>query len=69
MMTDKLCDVDCTLVHETDLAWLVESDDTGKRAWVPKSMCEFAKTRETDSPPCEGVLTMSSWFATEKELV
>lgn len=55
-MTD-LVDLDCRVLHETDLALLILVGD--KKAWVPKSQCEL-----TD----EGI-TMPQWLAQDKELI
>ena len=51
-------EISAELVHETDLAWLI--DDGGKRHWLPKSQCEY-----------DGKVTFSvpGWMCVEKGLV
>lgn len=71
-MANKLCDVDCTLIHETDLAFLVTSDETGQKAWVPKAVAEFERTDQAHPdrrPPVDGTLTLPESWAIDKSLV
>lgn len=50
-------EINAELVHETDLAWLI--DDDGKRVWLPKSQCEYDG---------KVTFTVPEWMATEKGL-
>ena len=71
-MANKLCDVDCTLIHETDLAFLVTSDETGQKAWVPKAVAEFERADQGHphrQPPVDGRLTLPESWAIDKSLV
>lgn len=56
----NLVDVEATLVHETEKAYLLRPHGPGKEAWVPKSVVE----RNDD-----GTWTMPEPFATEKGLI
>lgn len=49
------------LKHETDMAWLLVSHETGEEAWVPKSVAEFYED--------DGEVTMPRWMAEEKGLL
>ena len=55
-----LVDVDVTLVHETELAYLVTTDGDAE-VWVPKSRCEY--------DPDAKQLTLKRSYAVEKGLV
>ena len=63
MKSAPLIDLDCDYVTETDKAILVVSHDTGKRAWVPKSQCEFVRRGD------EVRVTLPEEAAIDKELV
>ena len=39
-MKSDLIDIPARLVHETELAWLLDTGDK-KPVWIPKSACEF----------------------------
>lgn len=52
-----LVDIAVTLVHQTELAWLVDNGE--RQAWVPKSRGEFSG----------GILTLPERLATEKRLI
>ena len=56
----KLVTIDVTLVHQTDLAVLVESAETGRQGWVPKSVIELYE---------DGTATLPETMAAEKELI
>ena len=56
---NRMVDLDVTLLYETEAAYKVQSADTGKVAWVPKSQCELDN----------GCLTMPEWLAMDKSLV
>lgn len=58
-----IIEVGVVLDHETEKAWLVISQTTGKRAWVPKSIGEL-----TGEAPCYE-LQIPEWFANDKELI
>jgi hypothetical protein len=51
--------IDVILKHQTGSAYLVESVDTGKEAWVPKSVSEYA----------DGELQLKESLALEKGLI
>lgn|GEM_PF-5074176 len=54
-----IIDVEVTVKHQTEKAWLVESHNTGKSAWVAKSIGELdGKTMQ-----------LPEWIAEEKELI
>lgn len=55
----EIVDIEVTLEHATDKAWLVTSHITGKKAWIAFSMGELDN----------GTLTISTRIAEEKELV
>ena len=57
-MKSDLIDIPARLVHETELAWRLDTGDK-KPHWIPKSACEF--DGET--------LTLSEATALEKELI
>lgn len=50
-------EVNAELVHETELAYLI--DDDGKRHWLPKSKTEYDG---------KVTFTIPDWMATEKGL-
>lgn len=56
--------IDVRLVSETAKAYLVESTDTGKQSWVPKSAVELERTGHT---LCS--LQIEEELAIDKELV
>lgn len=56
---ERLADIEVTVKHQTEKAWLVYSHLTGKEAWVPKSVGELA----------DGVLTLPESYAQDKELI
>ena len=55
----KLVDIECTVQHETDSAYLVS--DGEHKVWVPKSQVEL----DEDT----GILTLPEWLAIDKGLV
>lgn len=55
--------VTCTLVRETDKAFLIEVNET--EYWIPKSQ---VSNQEVDEDTDECLLTMSAWIAKEKGL-
>ena len=60
----ELVDIEVTLQHQTEKAWLVRSCDTAKEAWVPKSVGEME--------PDKGlyyILTVPTDWAIDKGLV
>jgi hypothetical protein len=57
-MTQRLADIDAILVHETEKAYLLETDK-GK-GWVPKSVTEDNS---------DGTFTLPEELAIEKGLV
>lgn len=66
-MRSDLVDIDITLHHETEKAYLVSSDvSTPEKIWVPKSLCELDGG---DPPRKRGTLTLSQSLAEEKGLV
>lgn len=60
-MAKELVDLELTLMHETDKAYLVS--DGSKQNWLPKSMVEM------DSVGTQKVFIMPEWLAIEKGLV
>lgn len=54
----EIVDIEVTLVHQTDDAWLVTTDGAHK-AWIPKSVGELDGT----------TLTLPRSWAEDKELV
>lgn len=62
MSRNELIDIDVTLKHETERAWLVE-DDAGTEAWIAKSLGELSIDKDG-----KGTLTVPQWVAEEKEL-
>lgn len=54
-----LVDIPVTIKHQTAKAWLVYSHNTGKQAWVPKSVSEYDGE----------VLTIPEIMAEEKGLI
>ena len=48
---------------------MVKGADTGRTAWAPKLVCEFARNESDDGMPAEGVLTLPENWAVDKELV
>jgi hypothetical protein len=63
LKSEPKIEVDCDYVTETDKAILVVSHDTGKRAWVPFSQCEFVRKGD------EVRLTLDESLAIDKELI
>lgn len=55
----NLVSIECRLLHQTELAYLVWYD--GRKVWVPKSVSEY--------DAAEGVLTLPEDVAVDKELV
>lgn len=49
MSEDETVELDLDLVHETDLAWVVDDGD-GHRVALPKSRCEKLGTGKFDVP-------------------
>ena len=60
MPRKTLVDIKAKIKHETERAWLLETED-GKTGWVPKSVVEYDLN--------DGVFTMPEELAIEKELV
>lgn len=58
-----IIEVQVTLKHETEKAYLVDVGDGG--VWVPKSLCEF----EPGAGVRDGLLQISEDFAIEKGLL
>lgn len=54
---NRLVDIEAQIVHETELAYLL--DDGHTTVWIPKSACE-------DNG--DGTFTMSEAYAIDKEL-
>lgn len=59
----EIVDIEVSLIHERELAWLVLSTSTGKQNWVPKSLCELERVAGLYT------LTLPTWMAEEKGLV
>lgn len=57
IVNEKLVDIECQILHETEKAFLVLTD-RGK-AWLPKSQVEIE----------DGVATLPEWLAQDKELI
>lgn len=57
--------IDVELMDERPLAYKVQSIDTGKSGWVPKSKCELELGRDKVS----GKLTLPEKIAIEKGFV
>lgn len=55
----NIIEVEVTVKHSTEKAWLVESHNTGKTAWVAMSVGELDGN----------TLQLPEWMAEEKELV
>lgn len=51
--------INCELVSETELAYLVDMD--GERFWVPKSKCTYDENEEE--------LTIPEWLALDKGMI
>lgn len=61
--TDKgLIDIACTLQHETERAWLIDTGDP-QPVWIPKSQGEYYAEGKTE------IMTMPMWLAREKGLI
>lgn len=60
-----IIEIEVRLKHETEKAWLVESIDTGRSAWVAKSQGELDMC--TASPI--KTLELPEWIAEEKGLI
>jgi hypothetical protein len=58
-----LVDIACQLVHQTELAWLLDCGDT-KPVWVPKSVCEL----DVDSKGV-GTVTLPESWAQDKGMI
>ena len=56
----KLVTIEVTKIHETDKAVLVESAETGRQGWVPKSVIELYEY---------GTATLPEAMAAEKGLI
>lgn len=59
-MSGKLVTFEATVVHQTDAAVLLESAETGKQEWAPKSVAEVYD---------DGTVTMPESMAIEKGLI
>lgn len=63
----KLADIEVTVMHETEKAWLLSpSGSKEDAAWVPKSIGEMA---DLDPRTKIGTVTLPEWMAIEKGLV
>lgn len=60
-----IIEIEVRVKHETDKAWMVESIDTGRSSWVPKSVGELDMCRPT---PIKS-LQLPEWMAEEKGLI
>lgn len=56
----KIVEVGCEILVDREKAVMVESDITGKKAWIPKSQCEIDP---------DGNVQLPLWLAQEKELI
>lgn len=64
-----LVDIEVTLIHATEKAYLVRSPDTSvKGVWVPKSLAEYVRHAGVTMDGSYGVLTLSKRIAEEKGL-
>jgi len=61
---EELVDLDVSLVHETEFAFLVTVDGE-KDIWIPKSQCEL----DLGTAKRSGTLTLPRWLAEDKGLV
>jgi hypothetical protein len=59
-MKSSLVDIDAVLVHQTEKAYFVHTENKNG-VWLPKSMCEYNADDKT--------VTMEESFAIEKELI
>ncbi len=67
-MRSDLIDIEVTLHHQTEKAWLVESETSSPaKVWVPKSWGEISD--EKPAPSKQATLTMSRSRFEEKGLV
>lgn len=67
-MRSDLIDIDVTVHHETEKAWLVSSDvSTPEKVWLPKSMCEVSDQKP--APSKAGTLTAPQSFLRDKGLI
>lgn len=64
MSRSNLVDVEVIIVHQTDKAVLVKSDEEADGVWLPLSQCEV-----DGEPGSVGGVTLPDWLATEKELI
>lgn len=66
-MRSNLEDIEVTVHHQTDKAWLVESEASApERVWIPKSRCEMS---EIAQPSKRAMLTAPEPFLVEKGLI
>lgn len=67
-MRSDLVDIEVTLHHETEKAWLVSSDvSTPEKVWVPKSLSEISDRKE--APSKAATLTLGESLAVSKGLI
>lgn len=64
MSRSNLVDVEVIIVHQTDKAVLVKSDEEADGVWLPLSQCEVDA-----EPGSVGEVTLPDWLATERGLV
>lgn len=69
-MRSDLTDIEVQVHHQTDRAYLVStSGERDEAVWIPKSACEFEKTRgQHVGRLLRGTLTLPEHIAIEKGL-
>jgi len=60
-----LVDVEVSLKHETDKAWLVHTGDPDDAKWIPKSQAELEEGEGNNI----FILTLPDWLAYEEGLI
>lgn len=60
-MKSNIVDVDVIVVHQTEKAVLVKTDEGGEGVWLPLSQVELDEAA--------GVVTLPEWLALERGLI
>jgi hypothetical protein len=57
---DEMLQIECTVEHTTEKAWLVTDLMSGKQAWAPKSRCDIARERDAEG---HVLMNVPEWWA------
>jgi len=63
---DDMIEIECTIEHTTEKAWLVIDLMSGKEGWAPKSRCEIIRERDEDG---HVLMHVPEWWAKKQGFI